>query len=72
MHGDQEQDDKVVEREEEDKWKERVRMKQNIAGLKVVEMEEKGRDVISSHYIPQGIYICEYVGELLTMKEAAI
>ena len=34
-------------------------------------IEEKGRGVISTHYIPQGVYICEYAGEVLRLKEAA-
>ena len=34
-------------------------------------MEEKGRGVICTHYIPHGVYICEYAGELLGLKEAA-
>ena len=35
-----------------------------------MKIKEKGRGVISTHYIPMGLYICEYAGELLTLKEA--
>ena len=42
----------------------------HVCNVKIVDIEEKGRGVISTHYIPQDVYICEYAGELLTLKEA--
>jgi len=40
--------------------------------LKVVNFEEKGRGVVSSHFIPRGAYVCEYSGRLLTKEEALL
>lgn len=70
-------------------WKNKVKMSQSVAGLKVslskevvmcictytydikvVHLEDKGRGVVSSNYIPKGTFICEYSGQLLTNEEA--
>ena len=40
--------------------------------FKVLNFEEKGRGVVSSHFIPKGTYVCEYSGELLTKEEALL
>ena len=40
-----------------------------ICDVKVVELEGKGRGIVSTHYIPRGTMICEYEGILRTRKE---
>ena len=39
-------------------------------GLKVVQIEGKGRGVISTQPFSKGSYLCEYSGELIRKKEA--
>ena len=41
-----------------------------ICDVKVVDLEDKGRGVVSSNYVPKGTFICEYSGQLLTNEEA--
>ena len=41
-----------------------------ICDVKVVELRDKGRGVVSTHYIPTGTFICEYSGMLISKKEA--
>ena len=38
--------------------------------IKVVDTREKGRGIVSTHFIPTGTYVCEYAGELLTAEKA--
>jgi len=63
---------KVLEKEKLESYKEKVRLKIEAPGLKIVEVEKKGRGVNTSYMIPRGVYVCEYQGELLTKKEGMI
>ena len=41
-----------------------------ICDVKVVQLKEKGRGVISTNFIPRGTMICEYAGLLRSKEEA--
>ena len=43
-----------------------------ICDVKVVQLEDKGRGVLSTHFIPRGTFVCEYSGVLRSKKEAII
>ncbi|XP_021863923.2 histone-lysine N-methyltransferase SUVR3 [Spinacia oleracea] len=38
--------------------------------LKIVRVENKGWGLFAAQFIPSGLFVCEYAGELLTTKEA--
>lgn len=45
-------------------------LSQDESGLRVVEVEGKGRGVVSTRYFSRGELICEYSGELISYEEA--
>lgn len=57
--------------EEFDKISEKL-LSKNENGLKVVDMEGKGRGVMSTLRFTRGELVCEYSGELITFNEARI
>ena len=57
------------QQENQEELGERLRRKVE-EGLKVVEVEGKGRRVVPTRPFSRGELICEYSGELITEKEA--